>query len=145
MMLLLEVIFDRSVGGDRMLMSIAVPRRRGTSGVSSIEMSGRDDRDDRSDEFEFESGVILKASMSPGLTTMLHSSGVRLSQLPLSDQPNRDATTLLDLAGCTGTVRYPLWDAELEGERELVSEVAVAVSWILGLGSSDSSSSDSEE
>jgi hypothetical protein len=106
-----------------MLMSIAVPRRIGTNGVSSMEMRGREERDVRSGEDEFESGPILNASIRPGLTIMLHSSGTRLSQLPLSDQAKMDATALVDLVGCNGTVRYPPCDAELEGDKELASDV----------------------
>lgn len=86
-------------------MSIAVPRRIGTSGVSSMEMRGLEDRDVRSGDDEFETGSVLKASIKPGLTIMLHSSGIRLSQLPLSDQAKMFATAFVDLVGCNGTVR----------------------------------------
>ena len=41
MILLLQVILDRSVGGERILMSIAVPRRMGTRGVNSSATMGR--------------------------------------------------------------------------------------------------------
>ena len=41
MMLLPEVIFEFAVGGERMEMSMAVPRRRGTRGVNSRATSGR--------------------------------------------------------------------------------------------------------
>lgn len=102
-MLLLEVILDRSVGGERTLMSMAVPRRMGTrGGVSSREMSGLDDC-----ESELRSGSVprAKASIKPGLTTMLHSSGSNVSQLPLLDQANTDAIALEVLEGCRGTVR----------------------------------------
>jgi aminoglycoside N3'-acetyltransferase len=83
-----------------------------------MDMRGREERGD-----EFESDPILNASIRPGLTIMLHSSGTRLSQLPLSDQAKIKATALVDLVGCNGTVRYPPCDAELEGDKELASDV----------------------
>ncbi len=43
-MLLPDVIWDWGVGGDRMDMSSAVPRRNGTSGVSSRATKGRSPR-----------------------------------------------------------------------------------------------------
>lgn len=98
-MFVLEVILDRSVGGERMLMSMAVPRRIGTSGVSSMEMRGLEDLEGDDSE------PILNASIRPGLTVMLHSSGSKLSQFPLSDHAKIDAIALEDLAGWSGTVR----------------------------------------
>lgn len=41
MMLFPDVICEFGVGGERMEMSMAVPRRRGTSGVSSRATKGR--------------------------------------------------------------------------------------------------------
>lgn len=40
MILLLVIILDRFVGGERTLISMAVPRRMGTSGVNSRPTSG---------------------------------------------------------------------------------------------------------
>lgn len=110
-----------------MLISMAVPLRMGTRGVSSIEISG----------FDRESAFILNASMRPGLMVILHSSGSKVSQVPFSDHAKMDAMALEDFVGCNGTVRYPLCDAELEGDRELASELPD--SRRLGLGSSLSS------
>lgn len=116
MMLLLEVIFEFGVGGDRTLMSSAVPRRRGTSGVSSIAINGlsRSCDIDESSESVSERSVTLagiecaalisKTSIRPGVMTTLHSSGWRLSHVPLSDQEKIDAMDFVALLGCAGTV-----------------------------------------
>ncbi len=86
-MLLLEVIFELGVGGERTLMSSAVPRRRGTSGVNSRAIKGLShscDTDESSESVSDRSVVVIglecaalisKASTRPGVITMLHSSG----------------------------------------------------------------------
>ena len=81
-----------------MLMSIAVPRRIGTRGVSSIEMIGLGGLEAPSVELALAS-VDLNASMRPGLTLMVHSSGSILSQLPFSDHAKMDAIALEDFEG----------------------------------------------
>lgn len=86
-MILLPVwILDFSVGGERILMSRAVPRRRGTRGVSSTPIRGglltsKSEPSEEPSEASRESvglpkdASISKASMSPGVMIILHSSG----------------------------------------------------------------------
>ena len=148
-MLLLQLIFDRLVGGERILISIAVPRRIGTRGVSSSATNGRALLSSSVPDGAF---PISYASMSPGLIITLQSSGKMLSQEPFSDQANTDATTVDDLLGCQGTDLYPPWDAELDSDRELLVDMASGAG-VLGLGgcfasagaSDTASSSDSSE
>lgn len=82
-MLLLCWKVEVLVGGERMEMSRAVPRRIGTRGVSSRAMMGR--------VVAF-LGVFVgfemasKASIRPGVMTIRQSSRCMLSQQPLVDQ-----------------------------------------------------------
>lgn len=116
MMLLLEVIFEFGVGGERTLMSSAVPRRRGTRGVNSMAIRGFSlscDTDESSESVSERSvtltglecaALISKTSIKPGVMTTLHSSGCRLSHVPLSDHEKIDAMAFVALLGCAGTV-----------------------------------------
>ena len=100
------------VGGERIEMSRAVPRRRGTSGVNSSATSGRTPFVDGLGS----SGLAIpedtafacpmsKASMSPGVTTISHSSGWRLSHVPPSDHEKMHATDFAAPLLVGGTVR----------------------------------------
>jgi len=70
---------DEAVGGERMEISSAVPRRNGTRGVSSSATRGREISDEGADEaseVEGREGMAfnLKASIRPGVMLILHSS-----------------------------------------------------------------------
>jgi len=70
---------EDAVGGERMEISSAVPRRRGTKGVSSRATRGRETSDDGADEASEVEGLEgmafnLKASMRPAVMLILHSS-----------------------------------------------------------------------
>ena len=105
MMLFDDWILEFVVGGERMEMSRAVPRRSGTRGVSSNATRGRNDAsEDRVEPFPSRlegavcglmgsewAGLISYASIRPGVMTMLHSSGCRGVQWPAFDQVKMDA------------------------------------------------------
>lgn len=120
MMLLPVLTRDSAVGGDRMEMSMAVDLRRGTSGVSSTATRGA-----RPSVWIISSpsaknglewwAVISNTSILPGVTTMLHSSGCKLSHLPVSDQANMEAMVLEALPDPCGTARYGVFDADCDG------------------------------
>ena len=59
--------------------------------------------------------MISKTSILPGVTTILHSSGCRLSQRPASDQEKIDAIALVALPEPAGTARYGWFDADWDG------------------------------
>lgn len=89
---------EAGVGGLRIEMSIAVPWRRGTRGVSSRAINGRllAGRIGWASGWWWEcAAVSLKASIRPGETITLHSSGWRSSQKPRLDQENMDAIVRL--------------------------------------------------
>src|SRR5690242_6892799 len=120
MMLLPVVMRESDVGGERMEMSMAVDLRRGTRGVSSTAMRGArppgckisSPSDTRGCEC---AAVISNTSILPGVTTMLHSSGCRLSHLPASDQEKMDAIAFAALPEVAGTARYGWLDADWDG------------------------------
>lgn len=114
-----------AVGGDRMEMSRAVPRRRGTKGVSSIATKGLTPCVDgltpvASLNWPATACACAKsnASISPGVTTISHSSGCMLSHEPLSFQERIQATDLAAPFVLGGTARYGAWDGESEGRRD---------------------------
>ena len=80
MILFPDRILEFAVGGERMEISRAVPRRIGTRGVSSSPTSGGSLLDAsrssswRGLDWEW-AAVNSNASMSPGVITMLHSFG----------------------------------------------------------------------
>lgn len=95
-------------------MSSAVPRLKGTRGVSSNATIGLNPRVDGLVNSVSPDDVggevfISKASIRPPVTMTLHSSGFKLSHAPLSDQPKMDATVLeAPPAGC-GIVLYGVY------------------------------------
>ena len=99
MTLLLARIRELTVGGDRMEMSRAVPRRSGTRGVTSKAIRGFTPLADGL-VTSLLSGVtgltspMSKASINPGVTTMAHSWECKLSQTPWSDHENTEAIVL---------------------------------------------------
>lgn len=110
MMLLPVVMRESGVGGERMEMSMAVDLRRGTRGVSSTAIRGARPPgcmiSSPSDTSGFECvAVISKTSILPGVTTILHSSGCRLSHRPASDQEKIDPIALVALPELAGTAR----------------------------------------
>lgn len=110
MMLFPVVMRESGVGGERMEMSIAVDLRKGTKGVSSTAIRGARPPgciiSSPSDTSGLEwVAVISNTSILPGVTTMLHSSGCRLSHRPASDQEKMDAIAFVALAESVGTAR----------------------------------------
>ncbi len=106
---------------------MAVPRRSGTSGVSSRATRGRSPLtlsfwlviSEASSDIccvsttgsDTERGMvsecaadISKASISPAVITMLHSSGCKLCHEPVSDHEKMEAMVLAAFAGWAGTV-----------------------------------------
>lgn len=73
------------VGGERMEMSSAVPRRIGTRGVSSSAMMGLGRVLGLVGVF-VGFGMVSKASIRPGVMMIRQSFGCMLSQQPLVDQ-----------------------------------------------------------
>lgn len=111
------------VGGDRIDMSRAVPRRSGTNGVNSKATKGLTPFvEGLSSQFPvFETALacaMSKASIKPGVTTISHSSGCRLSQDPLSDHEKMHATDFADPLDDGGTARYGACEGESEGPSE---------------------------
>lgn len=99
MMLLPGLRSDSAVGGERMEISMAVDLRNGTRGVSSTATRGALPSGVMISSPSARKGLewfseISKTSIFPGVTTMLHSSGCRLSHFPDSDQAKRDAIVL---------------------------------------------------
>jgi hypothetical protein len=110
MMLLPVLMRDSPVGGERMEMSMAVDLRRGTRGVSSTATRGARPSGCMISSPSVTKGFeciaeISKTSIFPGVTTMLHSAGCKLSHLPASDQAKMDATALVAWPLPCGTVR----------------------------------------
>lgn len=120
MMLLPVWMRDSGVGGDRIEMSMAVDLRSGTRGVSSTATKGARPSVCTISSPSARKGlewfiVISKTSIFPGVTTILHSSGCRLSQRPASDQAKIDAIVLEALPESCGTARYGVFDADCDG------------------------------
>lgn len=130
MMLLVVFRIELAVGGERMLISNAVPRRNGTIGVSSNATSGCWSGEElRSPESSVSpspgalgpecAADILNASISPGDTTIEHSSGCSCSHMPLSDHAQIVAMVLdfsfLGTVVDEGTLLYGPCEAESDG------------------------------
>jgi hypothetical protein len=97
MTLLLARIKELGVGGDLIEMSSAVPRRKGTKGVTSNAIRGWTPLPEglvRSLPTNpvGTASFMSKASISPGVTTITHSSGCNTSHAPRSDHEKIDAT-----------------------------------------------------
>ena len=96
MMLFPLLMRDSAVGGERIEISMAVDLRRGTKGVSSTATRGALFSvliiSSPSARKGFECvAEISWTSIFPGVTTMLHSSGCKLSHRPASDHVKIDA------------------------------------------------------
>jgi hypothetical protein len=125
-----------------MLMSNAVPRRRGTIGVNSNATRGccvTDDVLESASDVRSPEGFwspecaadISNASIRPGEITIEHSSGYICSQEPLSDHAQTIAIVLnvelLAMLFEDGTLRYGPCEAESEGASVRVPLVEAGV------------------
>jgi hypothetical protein len=74
-------------------------------GLEWLEVVSRSPCKDKSNLLDCECAAdISKASIRPGVTMMLHSSGWIVSQEFLSDQKKMEAIVLVALLGCAGTL-----------------------------------------
>jgi hypothetical protein len=103
-----------------MEISMAVDLRNGTRGVSSTAIRGAPPPGVMISSPSARKGLewlieSSKTSILPGVTTILHSSGCRLSHRPASDQAKMDAMVFEALPEPCGTALYGVFDADCDG------------------------------